>query len=97
MEATLRNTGQLPILTIGRNNQETNATTEKIRIPQAPVNISGGPTPPYNYQIYQMLFHFGRIPTNEASNEFINNEQKFGSEHTIDKVRFPGEVSVMYC
>lgn len=97
VEATLQNSGQLPILIIEQD-VETNTAQKKFKVPQAPINISGGSTPPYNYQLHQMIFHFGRILNSnsqwtENSPDFINSDQRLGSEHTIDKVRFPGEVS----
>uniref|UniRef100_A0A915MZN1 Alpha-carbonic anhydrase domain-containing protein n=1 Tax=Meloidogyne javanica TaxID=6303 RepID=A0A915MZN1_MELJA len=44
----------------------------------------GGPAFPYNYQFQQLLFHFGDIKKGEV-----------GSEHTINRVRFPAEIQLL--
>lgn len=49
-------------------------------VPTASVNISGGPLS-YQYTVDHVAIHFGRQDTS-------------GSEHTIDGIAFPGEVSV---
>ncbi|KAI6242910.1 Alpha-carbonic anhydrase domain-containing protein [Aphelenchoides fujianensis] len=48
------------------------------------LNISGGPASPYNYRLHHVAFHFGRVRENER-----------GSEHTVDRVRFPAELQLM--
>jgi carbonic anhydrase len=47
------------------------------------VNISGGPAFPYNYRLHSVAIHFGQA-----------NEKERGSEHTVDRVRFPAEVQL---
>uniref|UniRef100_A0A0N5AR35 Alpha-carbonic anhydrase domain-containing protein n=1 Tax=Syphacia muris TaxID=451379 RepID=A0A0N5AR35_9BILA len=48
------------------------------------VNISGGPTFPYKYRLHHLTFHFGKATESER-----------GSEHTIDKTRFPAEIQLL--
>ncbi|MFH4975321.1 hypothetical protein AB6A40_002030 [Gnathostoma spinigerum] len=48
------------------------------------VNISGGPSFPYRYRFHHLTVHFGR--TSEGGR---------GSEHTIDRVRFPAEIQFL--
>uniref|UniRef100_A0A914EDZ8 Alpha-carbonic anhydrase domain-containing protein n=1 Tax=Acrobeloides nanus TaxID=290746 RepID=A0A914EDZ8_9BILA len=48
------------------------------------INVTGGPAGPYNYRLHHVMFHFGRLPDGEM-----------GSEHTIDKVRFPAEIQLL--
>ncbi|CAD5211995.1 unnamed protein product [Bursaphelenchus okinawaensis] len=48
------------------------------------MNISGGPLTPYSYTLHHVGFHFGRSKDNER-----------GSEHTVDRVRFPAELQLM--
>lgn len=47
------------------------------------VNITGGPALPYRYRLHQISIHFGH-PDGER-----------GSEHTVDRVRFPAEVQLL--
>ncbi|KAF7636349.1 Alpha-carbonic anhydrase domain-containing protein [Meloidogyne graminicola] len=82
----LWNTGQFPLLFINNSNNNNN----NIYSPNSgSVKLSGGPAFPYNYQFQQMkrfnkLFHFGDISKGEV-----------GSEHTINRVRFPAEVQLL--
>lgn len=48
------------------------------------VNISRSPSSPYNYRLQKIIFHTGRLETGEK-----------GSEHTIDRTRFPGELQML--
>ncbi|CAD5216522.1 unnamed protein product [Bursaphelenchus xylophilus] len=48
------------------------------------MNISGGPVSPYSFTLHHIAFHFGRTKDNER-----------GSEHTVDRVRFPAEIQLM--
>ncbi|VDM50528.1 unnamed protein product [Toxocara canis] len=48
------------------------------------VNISGGPSSPYRYRLHHIVVHFGQSADGER-----------GSEHTIDRVRFPAEVQLI--
>uniref|UniRef100_A0A0N5BCN6 Alpha-carbonic anhydrase domain-containing protein n=1 Tax=Strongyloides papillosus TaxID=174720 RepID=A0A0N5BCN6_STREA len=48
------------------------------------LNISKSPASPYNYRLQKIIFHTGRLETGEK-----------GSEHTIDKTRFPGELQML--
>uniref|UniRef100_A0A915AEB5 Alpha-carbonic anhydrase domain-containing protein n=1 Tax=Parascaris univalens TaxID=6257 RepID=A0A915AEB5_PARUN len=48
------------------------------------VNISGGPSSPYRYRLHHIVIHFGQLAEGER-----------GSEHTIDRVRFPAEVQLI--
>ncbi len=45
------------------------------------VNVSGGAAVPYRYRLHNVAVHFGRTFDGER-----------GSEHTIDRTRFPAEV-----
>ncbi|KAK6738908.1 hypothetical protein RB195_020790 [Necator americanus] len=47
------------------------------------INITGGPASPYKYRLHQISMHFGQ-PDGER-----------GSEHTVDRVRFPAEVQLL--
>ncbi|VDN07386.1 unnamed protein product [Thelazia callipaeda] len=47
------------------------------------INISGGPSFPYRYRLHHIVVHFGHVANDE-----------YGSEHTIDRVRFPAEVQL---
>ncbi|EPB80164.1 hypothetical protein ANCCEY_00719 [Ancylostoma ceylanicum] len=47
------------------------------------INITGGPALPYKYRLHQISVHFGQ-PDGER-----------GSEHTVDRVRFPAEVQLL--
>ncbi|KAK6051894.1 carbonate dehydratase, eukaryotic-type [Cooperia oncophora] len=47
------------------------------------INITGGPALPYRYRLHQISMHFGQ-PDGER-----------GSEHTVDRVRFPAEVQLL--
>ncbi|KAJ1357785.1 putative carbonic anhydrase-like protein 2 [Parelaphostrongylus tenuis] len=47
------------------------------------INITGGPALPYRYRLHQISVHFGH-PDGER-----------GSEHTVDRVRFPAEVQLL--
>lgn len=47
------------------------------------MNITGGPAAPYTYKLHHVAFHFGRTKDNER-----------GSEHTVDRVRFPAELQL---
>ncbi|KAL7075868.1 hypothetical protein ACQ4LE_005073 [Meloidogyne hapla] len=78
--AELWNTGQFPLLFV--NNSSNN--NEQSNTNSVNVKLSGGPAFPYNYQFQQMLFHFGDIRKGEV-----------GSEHTINRVRFPAEVQLL--
>ncbi|PAV87734.1 hypothetical protein WR25_03770 [Diploscapter pachys] len=46
------------------------------------VNITGGPASPYNYKLHQIIIHFGKAGGEK------------GSEHTVDRVRFPAEIQL---
>ncbi|CAD6198208.1 unnamed protein product [Caenorhabditis auriculariae] len=48
------------------------------------INITGGPGMPYRYKLHQITVHFGRADEGEK-----------GSEHTVDRVRFPAEVQLL--
>jgi hypothetical protein len=48
------------------------------------LNITGGPAAPYTYRLNHVAFHFGRVRDNER-----------GSEHTVDRIRFPAEIQLM--
>ncbi|KAH7727430.1 Carbonic anhydrase like protein 2 precursor [Aphelenchoides avenae] len=48
------------------------------------VNITGGPAGPYTYRLHNVAVHFGQAKENER-----------GSEHTVDRVRFPAEVQLL--
>uniref|UniRef100_A0AC35U4X9 Alpha-carbonic anhydrase domain-containing protein n=1 Tax=Rhabditophanes sp. KR3021 TaxID=114890 RepID=A0AC35U4X9_9BILA len=48
------------------------------------INITQSPASPYNYRLQKIIFHTGRIDTGEK-----------GSEHTIDKIRYPAEVQML--
>uniref|UniRef100_A0A1I7XEH5 Alpha-carbonic anhydrase domain-containing protein n=1 Tax=Heterorhabditis bacteriophora TaxID=37862 RepID=A0A1I7XEH5_HETBA len=48
------------------------------------VNITGGPALPYKYRLHQISVHFGRADDGEK-----------GSEHTVDRARFPAEVQLL--
>uniref|UniRef100_A0A8R1IQX3 Alpha-carbonic anhydrase domain-containing protein n=1 Tax=Caenorhabditis japonica TaxID=281687 RepID=A0A8R1IQX3_CAEJA len=48
------------------------------------INITGGPTMPYRYKLHQVSVHFGR-----------GDEGEKGSEHTVDRVRFPAEIQLL--
>jgi carbonic anhydrase len=82
VEAELQNTGQLPMVTINETTKFD--ATDFIQIIPKFVNISGGPMIPYNYRLHHVIFHFGRIRDNEK-----------GSEHTVDRVRFPAELQLL--
>ncbi|CAO4364946.1 unnamed protein product [Caenorhabditis nigoni] len=72
VEAVFENTGQLPVVTIKD-------------LPNKPtINITGGPTMPYKYNLHQISVHFGRADEGEK-----------GSEHTVDRVRFPAEIQLL--
>ncbi|VDO19098.1 unnamed protein product [Heligmosomoides polygyrus] len=47
------------------------------------INITGGPALPYRYRLHQISIHFGH-PDGER-----------GSEHTVDRIRFPAEVQLL--
>ncbi|CAI2342834.1 unnamed protein product [Caenorhabditis sp. 36 PRJEB53466] len=54
-------------------------------LPSRPtINITGGPTMPYRYKLHQVTVHFGSA-----------NEGEKGSEHTVDRVRFPAEIQLL--
>ncbi|CCD68342.1 Putative carbonic anhydrase-like protein 2 [Caenorhabditis elegans] len=54
-------------------------------LPNRPtINITGGPTMPYRYKLHQISVHFGRADEGEK-----------GSEHTVDRVRFPAEIQLL--
>uniref|UniRef100_A0A1I7VLM5 Alpha-carbonic anhydrase domain-containing protein n=1 Tax=Loa loa TaxID=7209 RepID=A0A1I7VLM5_LOALO len=53
-------------------------------IEQGNINISGGPSSPYRYRLHHVVVHFGLVANNER-----------GSEHTIDRIRFPAEVQLL--
>uniref|UniRef100_A0A1I7TRX3 Alpha-carbonic anhydrase domain-containing protein n=1 Tax=Caenorhabditis tropicalis TaxID=1561998 RepID=A0A1I7TRX3_9PELO len=54
-------------------------------LPNKPtINITGGPTMPYRYKLHQISVHFGRADEGEK-----------GSEHTVDRVRFPAEIQLL--
>ncbi|KAI6196777.1 hypothetical protein M3Y94_01149000 [Aphelenchoides besseyi] len=57
-----------------------NETEAAVRL----LNITNGPASPYTYRLHHVAFHFGRVRENER-----------GSEHTIDRVRFPAELQLM--
>ncbi|VDN53247.1 unnamed protein product [Dracunculus medinensis] len=48
------------------------------------VNISNGPVFPYRYRLHHIASHFGQ-----------NSKGEKGSEHTIDRMRFPAEIQLM--
>uniref|UniRef100_A0A5S6PIX4 Carbonic anhydrase like protein 2, putative n=2 Tax=Brugia malayi TaxID=6279 RepID=A0A5S6PIX4_BRUMA len=48
------------------------------------INISGGPSSPYRYRLHHVVVHFGLVANDER-----------GSEHTIDRVRFPAEIQLL--
>ncbi|CAJ0963441.1 unnamed protein product, partial [Mesorhabditis belari] len=48
------------------------------------VNITNGPAAPYRYRLHQIIVHFGKTDGGEK-----------GSEHTIDRVRFPAEIQLL--
>ncbi|KAF8363879.1 cah-2 [Pristionchus pacificus] len=50
----------------------------------APINITGGPAMPYKYRLSQIIVHFGAADGGEK-----------GSEHTVDRVRFPAEIQLI--
>ncbi|KAE9551868.1 hypothetical protein FO519_004917 [Halicephalobus sp. NKZ332] len=81
VEAVLQNTGQLPIITVNESFYE---TADSIQLTPRIVNVSGGPAAPYNYRLHHVVFHFGRIRDGEK-----------GSEHTVDRVRFPAELQLL--
>lgn len=98
IEATFRNTGQFPLITV----IEQNSTDRSTQITnngansnaQSIVNISGGPAFPYTYQLHQTILHFGHAFTLQSQTQPFVEElhQRYGSEHTIDQIRFPAEV-----
>ncbi|CAI4223924.1 unnamed protein product [Auanema sp. JU1783] len=47
------------------------------------INITGGPAFPYNYRLNQIIVHYGKD----------SNEK--GSEHTVNRERFPAEVQFL--
>ncbi|GMS86964.1 hypothetical protein PENTCL1PPCAC_9139, partial [Pristionchus entomophagus] len=49
-----------------------------------PINITGGPALPYKYRLSQIIVHFGAADGGEK-----------GSEHTVDRVRFPAEIQLL--
>uniref|UniRef100_A0A915NT84 Alpha-carbonic anhydrase domain-containing protein n=1 Tax=Meloidogyne floridensis TaxID=298350 RepID=A0A915NT84_9BILA len=81
--AELWNTGQFPLLFVN-NSFNNNEQSNNNNINSVNVKLSGGPAFPYNYQFQQMLFHFGDIKKGEV-----------GSEHTINRVRFPAEIQLL--
>ncbi|CAJ0557933.1 unnamed protein product, partial [Mesorhabditis spiculigera] len=48
------------------------------------INITEGPAAPYRYRLHQVIVHFGKTEGGEK-----------GSEHTIDRVRFPAELQLL--
>ncbi|CAB3404494.1 unnamed protein product [Caenorhabditis bovis] len=54
-------------------------------LPNKPtINITGGPGMPYKYKLHQITIHFGK-----------SDEGEKGSEHTVDRVRFPAEIQLL--
>uniref|UniRef100_A0A7E4V5G9 Alpha-carbonic anhydrase domain-containing protein n=1 Tax=Panagrellus redivivus TaxID=6233 RepID=A0A7E4V5G9_PANRE len=84
VEAELRNTGQLPIVTVNESSARFDPNSESLTVVPRIVNITGGPAAPYNFRLHHVMFHFGRIRDNEK-----------GSEHTVDRVRFPAEIQML--
>ncbi|KAL3100256.1 hypothetical protein niasHS_000398 [Heterodera schachtii] len=91
VEAELWNMGQFPLLTLATKNTTTTDTggggeksREEQKQQQTVLNISGGPAHPYTYQIQQIVVHFGDVRRGER-----------GSEHTIDRIRFPAELQIL--
>ncbi|CAK5090448.1 unnamed protein product [Meloidogyne enterolobii] len=81
--AELWNTGQFPLLFVN-NSFNNNEQANNNNLNSVNVKLSGGPAFPYNYQFQQLLFHFGDIKKGEV-----------GSEHTINRVRFPAEIQLL--
>ncbi|KAI1727599.1 eukaryotic-type carbonic anhydrase domain-containing protein [Ditylenchus destructor] len=98
VEASFRNTGQLPVVIINAEGNQSNSQAQSTSLPpyqppkepilQPVVNISGGPAFPYNYQLHQVVFHFG------LSRSIQGEVPVGGSEHTVDRIRFPAEVQL---
>uniref|UniRef100_A0AC34R7B3 Alpha-carbonic anhydrase domain-containing protein n=2 Tax=Panagrolaimus sp. JU765 TaxID=591449 RepID=A0AC34R7B3_9BILA len=82
VEGVLQNTGQLPIITV--NETSSFEAADSIQLTPKIVNISGGPSTPYNFRLHHVVIHFGRVKEGEK-----------GSEHTVDRVRFPAEVQFL--
>lgn len=77
---------------IDKDDSNTNFISKKT------INISGGPAFPYNYQLHQTILHFGHASTSQAQKQkFVEHHQRYGSEHTIDQIRFPAEVIFLTC
>ncbi|KAI3411780.1 hypothetical protein GPALN_001846 [Globodera pallida] len=79
LEAHLWNMGQFPLLTVNNTSKGVGVKQE-----QPVLNIDGGPAHPYTYQLQQTVVHFGDVRKGER-----------GSEHTVDRVRFPAEVQLL--
>ncbi|KAL3121939.1 hypothetical protein niasHT_006138 [Heterodera trifolii] len=90
VEAELWNMGQFPLLTLATKNTTTTDTggggekREEQKQQQTVLNIAGGPAHPYTYQLQQIVVHFGDVRRGER-----------GSEHTIDRIRFPAELQIL--
>uniref|UniRef100_A0A915DSX2 Alpha-carbonic anhydrase domain-containing protein n=1 Tax=Ditylenchus dipsaci TaxID=166011 RepID=A0A915DSX2_9BILA len=94
VEASFRNTGQLPVITLLNHlSDSTNISKSPSKQKDHTVNISGGPTTPYSYNLHQVMFHFGQSRTPQLVREGIPGGG--GSEHTVDQVRFPAEVQLL--
>lgn len=87
VEGVFENTGQLPVVTIKD-------------LPNRPtINITGGPSMPYRYKLHQVPKTescFVKLKSLQVSVHFGRaDEGEKGSEHTVDRVRFPAEIQLL--